>query len=176
MKVPCPQRKALMRRAVVLVAALLAFAVPAPPVQAHYLWHPDPRDATAEDIIGVRLSTFWHVGMKQLRAYAEFADTGADYHVTFLFDSRGGERADFKLRVLWDNASGGIYGMGLYRSPDRTPVDVDLHAKLNGGTYDLPVWFEIGALHPTRHIRWRVVTQRHGTTYDRAPDAGWFAH
>jgi hypothetical protein len=173
--VPRPQPKVLMRRVAVLVTALLAFAVP-PPVQAHFLWHADPRDATAEDIIGVRLSTFWHVGTKQLRAYAEFADTSADYHVTFLFDSRGDERADFKLRVLWDNASGGIYSMGLYRSPDRTPVDVDLHAKLDGGTYVLPVWFEIGALRPTRHIRWRVVTQRDGTRYDRAPDAGWFAH
>jgi hypothetical protein len=169
-----------MRRAFVATAALLVFVSSAPAAGAHFLWHPDarhdvPTPDLAGDLVGVRLSTFRHAGVKMLRAKADFADAKSDYHVAFLFDSRGGPRADYKLVVSWDRASGGIYAMGLVRLSDHSAVDVTLHPS-GKAVLRLPVWFEMGALHRTRHIRWRVVTWFGGTRYDLAPDAGWFTH
>ncbi|MGE5227259.1 MAG: hypothetical protein ACM3OO_10340 [Planctomycetaceae bacterium] len=169
-----------MRRALVTIAVLLAIVLLAPSAEAHFLWHPDARHDTptpdlAGDLVDVRLSTFRHAGAKMLRAKADFADPKADYHVAFLFDSRGGWRADFKLRVAWDRASGGIHAMSLVRLSDHSTVDVTLHPS-GKAVLKLPVWFEMGALHRTRHIRWRVITRFGDTRYDQAPDVGWFAH
>jgi hypothetical protein len=169
-----------MRRAFVTTIALLALVLASSSAEAHLLWHPDARHDTptpdlAGDLTGVRLSTFRHARVKMLRANADLADAKADYHVVFLFDSRGGRRADYKLRVAWDRASGGIYAMSLVRLSDRSTVDVTLHPS-GKAVLKLPVWFEMGALHRTRHIRWRVVTRFGDTRYDQAPDAGWFTH
>lgn len=52
-------------------------------------------------------------------------------------------------------------------------MDVTIHVTrgcLDCTSY-LPVWFKIGALHRSKHIRWRVDT---GT--DQAPDLGSYAH
>jgi hypothetical protein len=168
-----------MRRALVVIAAAVALTLPATPTEAHFLWHPDARGDTptpdlAGDLTGVRLSTFRDAGVKMLRANADLADPTADYHVVFLFDSRGGDRADHKLRVSWDIASGGIYSLSLVRLSDREPVDVRIFTS-GKATTRLPVWFEMGALHRSKHIRWRVVTW-FGARYDRAPDVGWYAH
>jgi hypothetical protein len=168
-----------MRRALVAIAAAIALTLPTAPTQAHFLWHPDPVGDTptpdlAGDLTGVRLSTFRDDGVKMLRANADLAGPRTDYHVVFLFDSRGGERADYKLRVSWDIASGGIYDLKLVRLSDREPVDVRISTS-GKALLRLPVWFEMSALHRTKHVRWRVITW-FGMRYDQAPDAGWFAH
>jgi hypothetical protein len=168
-----------MRRALVAIATMIALTLPAAPTRAHFLWHPDPVGDTptpdlAGDLTGVRLSTFRVDGVKMLRANADLAGARSDYHVVFLFDSRGGDRADYKLRVSWDIASGGIYDEELIRLSDREPVEIQIFES-GKALLRLPVWFEMDALHRTKHIRWRVVTW-FGQPYDRAPDAGWFAH
>jgi hypothetical protein len=161
-----------------LACALVVGLTLAPTAEGHLLWHPDPKgDATVDDLVGVRSSTYRHDGVKMLRINVDLwvhddLDACCDM-VRVVFDTRGDAAADYALSQSTDQASGGVIFAELVRIGEG-PVDVLLRRGADCGDVfcpAFPVRFKLGVLHPTKHIRWYVATG-----HDRAPDVGWFAH
>jgi hypothetical protein len=159
-----------------VVLAASAF-LQAAPSGAHLRLHFDANDAKFDDLSSVRLHTYRNPdGVKMLLANAEFFPEPSSgeccWEVRFVMDSRGDGQADYVLHVAYDDASGGVFYAFLER-PDGSVVDARVRMTRDcGGCYShLPAKIKFGAIHPARHVRWYV-----STSYDRAPDAGWYTH
>jgi hypothetical protein len=102
----------------------------------------------------------------------------SDWHLAVFVDSRGGPRADFKLRAFEDLGTRGCSGRR------RVGEEIDLRCGHRVAEFvgDWKAWWSIrrSVLEPTKRIRWRVVSDYPGGPVpdvpekDRAPDAGWF--
>jgi hypothetical protein len=148
------------------------------PASAHYLWHEDADDTSANfDIAGVRLfkKSDPNRGVLRVRTHEEI-DLGEDPAVDLFVDSRGDARADRLVRAVFDGGSSGFICEGVYDIPREEwagTCEFDRH--------DDQLWqisFSWRDLDATRHVRWKVQTAPFylDEALDNAPDTGWFAH
>jgi hypothetical protein len=172
----------MFRRLVpILLAGALATAIGVP---AHATTHADPNDvpgdrydlASASFTIG--RSPGDHRTTVTIRTYRGFTMRLGEGAFEVWLDTWGAGKADFRIKVFGDSASG-----GLLVAPIRS-----LHGPWYGyadvekvGAKTVQVRFPTGWVHPGKQVRWHVrssvpafVTPDVTPVYDRAPDAGRF--
>lgn len=154
-----------------LIGALLV-GLGATPAQAHLLRHRDPDDVAGHlDLRAVRLDRGQDHFMVKFATHDNFSDSDlVNGHFEVFVDSRGGKPFDFRMRVdLYE----GLYPRCMIY--DRVGYDrggVDAEKSPDSITCHFP---ESNPFHANKHLRWRVESSW-GSSIDRAPGRGWFAH
>ena len=144
----------------------------ASPAIGGYLAHSDPNDTESRiDIRSVRLVHRHdpNAAIIVIRRYDRHYPDVFGLHA--YFDSRGGPRADHRVDIGYDFASGGWYlcdirarghghtGSCAIRERDRT----------------IRVEFRWRLLDPNKPLRWRLQAETDGNVVDRAPDEGFYS-
>lgn len=98
-------------------------------------------------------------------------DTGPDYHLKVLLDTRGGPRAEFAMVTTVSN-------LELVSCSVRRIGGGRIDANCDADTFR--AWWGVARsdLHHTKVIRWRIVARQTpafgGAVTDHAPDHGWY--
>lgn len=141
------------------------------PAAAHLVGHNDSKDVRGD--LDIRRAEIARDGRQldvKVATHERFQDRDLAQGGFYVdFDSRGGPRTDFTLRM--DLYEGSYPYCTLYdkdgfsrqgATPERRPRSMTCSITRS-------------ELEPERHIRWRVRSDS-GIAIDRAPNSGWFSH
>ena len=162
-----------MRRSVLaLVAAATLAVVLAVPALAYMVVRHDPDDfEIAPDVHTTAKRGFLAADGRSRFRISASGDTGPDYHMKVLLDTRGGPRAEFEMVTTVSNlelASCSVRRIGGGSIDSNCDADA------------FRTWWGVARrdLDATKTIRWRIVARKTpefgGNVTDLAPDAGWY--
>ena len=162
-----------MRRSTfALVAAATLAALLTVPALAYTVVRHDPDDfEIAPDVHTTAKRVFQAAdGSSRFRISAS-GDTGPDYHMKVLLDTRGGPRAEFEVVATVSN-------LELVSCSVRRIGGGSIDANCDADAFR--AWWGVARhdLDATKTIRWRIVARKTpefgGQVTDLAPDSGWF--
>lgn len=161
----------MRRYRTIVLCCVAAMAAMGTAAQAHLLEHSDPNDTSGR--LDVRRSAVVRDGDElsaKVRTFERIRDRDL-LNGGFLvqFDSRGGRRADFSLRM--DLYEGGRPWCTLFDRDGFSRYETEATRTRRSFTCTFPR----AELEPSKHVRWRVRTGQ-GAGREQAPDKGWYRH
>lgn len=160
-----------MRHRMIVLCLVAAIGVTGTAAQAHLLDHSDPDDTNGR--LDVRRAAVVRSDDElevKVRTYEKIRDRDLlDGGFLVQFDSRGGRRVDFSLRM--DLYEGGRPWCTLSDSDGFSRYETEAVRTRRS----FSCTFARSELEPTKHMRWRARTGR-GAAREQAPDAGWYRH
>jgi hypothetical protein len=174
----------MLRRIVVVAAALGLLCTLTVPSHATTGFDGNDVPGDEYDVASTSLTIERRDGVRwmtvEVRTYRGFQARLGQGWFEVRLDTWGAGKADFRMRMFGDPASGG----GLY-----APMS-SLHGSWYGyarimktGAKELTAWFPVHWVHPNKSVRWYVIASVPGPyspsdlpgMRDRAPDVGWYS-
>lgn len=160
-----------MRHRMIVLCSVAVIAALGTPAQAHLLEHSDPDDTKGRlDVRRAAVTRDDDELVAKVRTYERIRDRDL-LNGGFLvqFDSRGGRRVDFSLRM--DLYEGGRPWCTLYDRDGFSRYETEALRTRRSFSCTFPR----AELEVKKHVRWRARTGQ-GDAREQAPDKGWYRH
>lgn len=161
----------MKRNRMLVLCIVTALAAVGTAAQAHLLEHSDPDDTKGR--LDLRRAAVARDGDEidvKVRTYEKIRDRDLlDGGFLVQFDSRGGRRADFSLRM--DLYEGGRPWCTLYDRDGFSRYETEATRTRRSFACTFPK----AELEASKHVRWRARTGE-GAAREQAPDKGWYRH